>query len=124
MSAPTNRTTRPWIRSVRFEASSGWKISGSRLRVDVPVTSAPKSSAAKPDADRRVAAEQRDRDPDEADLRRVWMSLRREPELPAEDVDRAREPGEGARDRHREEVVARDADAAVAGGLGVEARPP
>ena len=30
-------------------------------------------------------------------------------------------PGEGAGDRHREEVVARDADAAVAGRLGVEA---
>ena len=25
MSAPTNSTTRPWIRSVRFDASSGWK---------------------------------------------------------------------------------------------------
>ena len=45
----------------------------------------------------------------------------REPELPAEDVDRAREAGERARDRHREEVVARDADAAVARRLGVEA---
>ena len=44
-----------------------------------------------------------------------------EPELPAEDVERAGEAGEHARDRHREEVVARDADAAVAGGLGVEA---
>ena len=46
---------------------------------------------------------------------------RREPELPAEDVDRAREPRERARDRHRQEVVARDADAAVARRLGVEA---
>ena len=117
---PTNSTTRPWIRSVRFDASSGWKISGSRFRVDVPVRSAPKRSAARPDADRRVAAEQRDRDADEADLRRLDVAGR-EPELPAEDVDRAREAGERAGDRHREEVVARDVDAAVARRLGVEA---
>ena len=36
-----------------------------------------------------------------------WI-VGREPELPAEDVDRAGGPGEGAGDRHREEVVARD----------------
>ena len=54
--------------------------------------------------------------PDEADRRGLDVA-RPEAELPAEDVDRAGEAGEGARDRHREEVVARDADAAVA-------RPP
>ena len=47
-SAPTKSTIRPWIRRVRFEASSGWKTAGSRLRVDVPFRSAPKSSAERP----------------------------------------------------------------------------
>ena len=51
----------------------------------------------------------------------TWIVSRVEPELPAEDVDRAGEAGESAGDRHRQEVVARDADAAVPGGLGVEA---
>ena len=49
---------------------------------------------------------------------------RREPELPAEDVDRPRKAGERARDRHREEVVPGHADAAVARRLGVEADRP
>ena len=93
MSAPTNRTMSPWIRSVRFDASSGWKIDGSRLRVDVPVRRAPKRSAEKHDADRRVPAEERDGDADEADRRDLDVA-RREPELPAEDVDRAGEAGE------------------------------
>ena len=46
-SAPTKRTTRPWMIRVRFPASSGWKTDGSRFRVDVPVSSAPKSIAEK-----------------------------------------------------------------------------
>ena len=70
-SAPTKSTTSPWISSVRFDASSGRKISGSRLRVDVPGRRArANSSAGEADADRLVAAEQRDGDPDEGDLRR------------------------------------------------------
>jgi len=36
-----------------------------------------------------------------------------EPELPAEDVDAAGEACEAAGDRHREDEVARDADAPV-----------
>ena len=47
-SAPTKSTTSPWIITVRFDASSGLKISGSRFRVDVPVTSDANSIAAKP----------------------------------------------------------------------------
>ena len=72
------------------------------------------------DADRGVAAEQRDGDADEADVRHLDVE-HAEPVLPAEDVDRAAEPGERAGDRHRVDVVARDVDAAVARGLGVEA---
>ena len=72
------------------------------------------------DPDGGVAAEQRHRDADERDRRRLDVA-RREPELPAEHVDRAGEAGERAGDRHREEVVPRDVDAAVAGRLGVEA---
>jgi hypothetical protein len=47
MSVDTSRTTRPWIITDRFAASSGSKIVGSRLRPDVPVSSAPNSSAEK-----------------------------------------------------------------------------
>src|SRR5918994_6148560 len=45
----------------------------------------------------------------------------REAELPAEEVEAARQAGEGARDREREEVVLLHGDAAVGGGVGVEA---
>ena len=72
------------------------------------------------DADRGVAAEQGGGEADEADLARVDVALA-DAVLPAGDVDGAREPGERARDRHREEVVPRDRDAAVASGLGIEA---
>ena len=64
-SVETNSTTKPWIMQVRFEASAGSKTVGSRLRIDVPVISPPNSSAAEQRADRRVAPEQRDRDPGE-----------------------------------------------------------
>jgi len=37
----------PWMISVRLLASSGRNTSGSRLRVEVPVLRAPKSSAAR-----------------------------------------------------------------------------
>ena len=51
----------------------------------------------------------------------AWMSFSPIRYSQPSDVDRTREPGECAGDRHREEVVARDRDAAVARGLGVEA---
>ena len=72
------------------------------------------------DPDGGVAAEQRYGDADERDRRGLDVAGR-EPELPAEHVDRPREAGERAGDRHREEVVPRDVDAAVARRLGVEA---
>jgi hypothetical protein len=105
-SAPTKRMTSPWIRVVRLEASSGRKISGSRFRVDVPVVRAAKRNPARP-TPRAVFR------PSSANVVRV------DPELPADDVHRAREPGEHPRDRHREEVVASDGDAAVARRLRV-----
>ena len=82
-SAPTKRTTSPWISSVRLEASSGRKISGSRLRVDVPVTSAANRSAERPTPIARVPPQQRDGDADEGDRRRQDV-VRVDPELPAE----------------------------------------
>jgi hypothetical protein len=91
-SAPTNSRTSAWIISARFPASCGGKIVGSRLRVDVPVSSAPKSSAARP-TPTPCCAEQRDGDADEADVRDLDVE-HAEPELPAEDVERAGEAGE------------------------------
>ena len=73
------------------------------------------------DADRRVAPEHGHGDAGEADRVEIWTSSVAEPELPAEHVHRAAEAGERARDRHRQEVAAPDADAAVAGRLGVAA---
>ena len=47
-SAPTKSSTSAWIISVRLPASCGGKTVGSRPRVEVPFTSAPKSSAERP----------------------------------------------------------------------------
>ena len=107
--------------SVRFDASSGRKISGSRLRVDVPVVSAAKSSAASPTPIALLRPSSATAIPTKRDLRRDQHVVRVDPVLPAEDVDRAREAGEPARDRHREEVVPRHRDPAVVRRLGVEA---
>ena len=54
----------------------------------------------------------------------IWRDLDvelAELEEVAEHVERAGEPGEDARDRHRADVVLLDVDAAVGGRLGVEA---
>src|SRR3954454_10816729 len=48
VSAPTNRTTRPWMIWARLAARSGRKMDGSSCRPEVPFRSAPKSSAASP----------------------------------------------------------------------------
>ena len=104
---------------VRLPARSGRKIVGSSWRPEVPLISAPKRSDASADPDGRVAPEQRRGEPDEADRARRDVELA-EPVLPARDVERAAEPGERAGDRHREEVVAGDRDAAVARRLRVE----
>ena len=87
---------------------------------DVPKSRAPNSSAAKktPTAVfRPSSATAIPRKP----TCETGMSRRRDAELPAEHVDRAGEAGERARDRHRQEVVLLDVDAAVARRLGVEA---
>ena len=67
-----------------------------------------------------LPAEERDGDAEEADCGALDV-VHAEAVLPAEDVHRAAEPGERARDRHRQEVAAAHADAAVAGGLGAAA---
>ena len=119
-SAPTKSSTSAWIISVRLPASCGGKtdrVEAARRRA---VDERAEEERGEADADRGVAAEQRDGDADEADVRHLDVE-HAEPVLPAEDVDRAAEPGERAGDRHRVDVVARDVDAAVARRLGVEA---
>src|SRR3954447_23758462 len=64
------------------------------------------------DAHGRVPAEKRDGDADEADVRDLDVE-NADVELPAEDVDRAAEPGERSRDRHRIDEIPPDIDAAV-----------
>ena len=119
-SALTNSTTRPWMMNVRLVASSGSKIVGSRLRCDVPAQQRAEQQRRDGRAAGGVAPEQRDGDPEEADLRDLDV-VGGDPELPAEHVQRARQPGEGAAHRHHEDVVAADVDAAVARRLGIEA---
>ena len=116
---PTNRMTSPWMIIVRLLASSGGKIDGSSCRPDVPLISAAEEQGGEAHADRGVSAKQRRRDPDEPDLRDLDVT-RPELELPAEDVARPAERREPTGDRHREEVLARDRDAARARGLRVE----
>ena len=95
-SALTISTTSPWMMMVRFEASDGSKIVGSRLRCEVPLSSAAEQQRRRHRADRRVAAEQRDRDAEEADCVDLDV-VRRQPELPAEHVHRSRKAGEQRR---------------------------
>src|SRR5919108_406655 len=94
------------------------------VRVEVPrrraVEKRCEEDGGEEDPDRRVAAEQRHGDADERDLRGGLDGREVAAALPPEDVARAGEAREEARDRHREEVVARDVDTAVAGRLGVE----
>ena len=121
--AETSRTIRPWMISVRFVASSGGKTSGSRLRTDVPLMQRAEQQGGEQDAARGVAPQQRDRDADEAgaDDARVLDVVGGDRELPAEDVDRAREPRERAAHEHHLRVGPAGVDAAVLGGVGVEA---
>ena len=62
MSAPTKSTTRPWISSVRLEASSGWKIVGVEVPGRRPGDERAEEQGREEDADGGVAAEQRDGD--------------------------------------------------------------
>ena len=121
--AETSRTIRPWMISVRFVASWGGNTSGSRLRTDVPLMQRAEQQRREQHAAGGVAPEQRDRDADEAgaDDARVLDVVGGDRELPAEDVDHAREPGERAADQHHLRVGPAGVDAAVLGGVGVEA---
>ena len=120
-SALTIRTTRPWMIVGQVRGQLGLED----RRVEVALRRAAEQRAEqqrrRDRADRRVAPEQRDRDAEEADRATIWMSLVAMPELPAEHVERAGQPGEQPADGHHEDVVLADAHAAVAGGLGVEA---
>ena len=71
------------------------------------------------DAYRLVSPQQSDRDPDEADLRRLDIEPAKAI-LVAEHVHDPGEPCKAAGDRHRDDVVPRDADAAVPRRLRVE----
>ena len=64
-SALTNRTTRPWMTVVRFVASVGPKTAGSRLPHRGAVDQRAEQERREARPDRRVAAQQRDRDPQE-----------------------------------------------------------
>ncbi len=123
-SAPMNSTTSPWMmeREVARELRD-LKISGSRLRCDVPVSKRTEEKRCKTRADRRVSTEQRDGDAEEAD-RWERIVLDRDRYSPAEHVHRTADAREGTRDRHREEVAPRDVDAAVAGCVGAESDGP
>ena len=120
-SAPTNSTTRPWMISVRLPASCGSKTLGSSWRLEVPTVSAPKRSAAKKTPTGAVAAEQGDRDPEEADVRDEDVRASRCGTASRGCRSPPARPANAPGDRHREEVVALDVDAAVARRLRVEA---
>ena len=118
-SAPDEEHDEPLDDDREARASSGGKISGSRFREDVPVWSAAKRSAARP----MPTAVLRPSSATAMPMKPIvepWIWVDVEPELPAEDVERAGEPGEAPGDRHRQEVVAGDADPAVARRLRVE----
>ena len=106
--------------SVRFCASAGSKIDGSRLRCDVPLLSAPNSSAAAtvPLAVLRPSSATAIPRKPTSD---AWMSFVASRNCqPRMSMPPAR-PAKIAADRHDLHVVARDVHAAVARGLGVEA---
>src|ERR671924_379799 len=94
-------------------------------RIEVPRRGAVQERAeeqrAEEDADGRVPPQQRDGNADERDLRRDLDARQIDAKEPAEHVDAAGEPGEGAGDRHRREVAPPHADPAVARRLRVEA---
>ena len=109
--------------TVRFDASSGPEDLWIEVPGRGPDGQGREEQGGQADADRRVPPEQGNRDPGEAD-RGGEDVVRVQAELPAEDVERPGETGEGAGDRHREHVVPRDRDPAVARGLRVEPDRP
>ena len=111
-SAPTKSTTSPWIISVRWPARLG-SITPDWRPCVVPKSSAAEEERRQPDAEGRVPAEQRDRDPEEADRLHLDVGGADLVEV-AEHVEPAREAGERAGDRHRPHVVRAHLDSAVA----------
>ena len=93
--------------SVRFEASSGSKIVGSRLRCDVPLSSAPNSSAAASVPPAVLRPSSATAMPMKPTLRDGWMSLvamwNCQPRTSSEPAS----PAKSAADGHHEDVVAR-----------------
>ena len=122
-SAPTKRTIRPWMMIARLDARSGGKYDGSRFRDAVPVSSAAKSSAARPTPTAVLRPSSATAMPMKPTVE-AWICVvsRRnsQPTMSSAPARPAKQPG----DRHREEVVAGDADAAVARRLGVVADRP
>ncbi len=119
---PTKRTTRPWMMSVRLPGELRARRRSSRCPCVVPYRRAPKRRAARPTPTRRVAAEQRDGDAEEADGRALDVERPvAEVEEVAEHVDARRRGRRTRRDRHRLDVVLADVDPAVGSGVGVEA---
>ena len=120
MSALTNSTIRPWMIDVSAPASSGWKTAGSRLRTDVPVSSAPNSSAENsvPIAVLRPSsATAMPRKP----IWETWTSLVAIRNCQPSTSSEPASPANAPQIEHHEDVVARHRDARRARRLGVEA---
>ena len=111
-SAPTKRTTRPWIMNVRFGRARAGRSPGRGSGSRSPLTSAPKRSAEKATPTAVFRPRSATAMPTNPTVE-TWMSLV-ESGTASRGCRCAREAGEGSGDRHREEVVPRDADAAVA----------
>ena len=104
-SAPTKRTISPWMMIARLEARSGGKYAGSRLRDAVPVSSAAKSSAARPTPTavfRPSSATAMPMKPTVEPWICVVSSRNSQPTMSSAPA----RPAKSAGDRHREEVVA------------------
>ena len=119
-SAPTKRTISPWMMIARLDARSGGKYDGSRFRDAVPVSSAANRRAARPTPTAVLRPSRATAMPTKptVDAEICVVSTRNSQPMTS---SAPCEAGEQAGDRHREEVVAGDADAAVARRLGVVA---
>ena len=121
-SAPTKRTISPWMMIARLDADDrAGSIDGSRFRDAVPVSSAANKRAAERPTPTAVFRPSSATAMPMKPIVRRRICRRVDTELPAEDVERPGEAGEQPGDRHREEVVAGDADPAVARRLRVVA---
>ena len=118
-SVETSSMIIPWIMNVRY-----WTSVGIDAQVEVAIRRAgeerPEQQRGERPCRRGVAAEQRHRDPVEADLRGLDV-VREQVELPAEDVERGRHAGERAADQHDANPGSADVHPGVARCLRVEA---